>query len=777
MRALYAAEGREAAETLTGLAEDIRGEEEEKQYDAAETLTKLGRETSAAAKLARMKGRGLRGGFRIVPIDPGSAADRNYRVLYDFGAVAAPGPLTMQEAQQFVNAMAAAPGVPAPLGRQQSTIASEATRQTTPPRQRPAGPPQPPSAPRRRTMMSDAATVMAGPGGEAVAADVFDPQRAARRQRIRAATDRMNVGMADLVIDQVRRDLAVPGITAQRRRELLDQLAEAEEAKMRSEETDEEDEADDEGRKKPRGRGKPPKHLRGGMESDDDELAGLMGEMRLAPAAPKRPAAPVPPPRKIIRRPKVEGPQRPPLAGTKRKASQMTDPDDELEGGGAMPDRNLLQQMAEAAYNKTNPPTTLGNYTLQQWTPTLKFYKNNNDNTIIVAIRGTVPTDAGDLKADALIGVGQLGSSNRYQQDLQTLQQFQVRFPFSQYDYYGVGHSLGGAILDRFLRAGLLKSGISYNPAVEPGNFQARLPNQRIYREDDALYQMMGRNVPGVEVRKAPPKKRGFFENLAAKTSIGAKALAAKDYLSAHVLTNFVGGGWARDLQDARDTLDIMIAQGRPKKELDAQRVMIQALSREGRRRMNKGLRSHQKSEARVHPKPTLPEEMEGSGFWSPENIDKAKDAKRRLDELNKSPFEKQFGFNPTPFAKSLFGGAKPSGEFAKQLHETGLSPEAYLRKAQAKAKKAGLPHKLLGFADDDQHKLAIPDKDGRMVKFGAVGYGDHILWSDAEARGEVPKGYAAQKRRVFRKSHSAIKGDWKKDPFSPNSLALKVLW
>jgi hypothetical protein len=125
----------------------------------------------------------------------------------------------------------------------------------------------------------------------------------------------------------------------------------------------------------------------------------------------------------------------------------------------------------------------------------------------------------------------------------------------------------------------------------------------------------------------------------------------------------------------------------------------------------------------------------------------------------------------------ALEGGAKPHSKFEKQLRKVGYEPSLYLKEAQRRAKDAGLPYKVLGFADDGIHKLSIPNADGRMIKFGRVGYGDHLIWSHLEQHQRAPKGTADAKRNTFQKSHSAIKGDWKKDPFSPNSLALKVLW
>jgi len=119
-------------------------------------------------------------------------------------------------------------------------------------------------------------------------------------------------------------------------------------------------------------------------------------------------------------------------------------------------------------------------------------------------------------------------------------------------------------------------------------------------------------------------------------------------------------------------------------------------------------------------------------------------------------------------------GGAKP---FTAQLKEVKYSPASYLRAVRAKAKKAGYDPKSVKFAEDGTHKLEIQTPDGRTVKFGRVGYGDFLIWTHKEKRGEAPKGIAKMKRKVFHLSHSAIKGDWKDDKFSPNNLALALLW
>jgi hypothetical protein len=51
------------------------------------------------------------------------------------------------------------------------------------------------------------------------------------------------------------------------------------------------------------------------------------------------------------------------------------------------------------------------------------------------------------------------------------------------------------------------------------------------------------------------------------------------------------------------------------------------------------------------------------------------------------------------------------------------------------------------------------------------------LIWTYLEATKKAPAGEAASRRDRFHKSHSKIKGDWKKDPYSPNNLALSVIW
>jgi alpha-beta hydrolase superfamily lysophospholipase len=172
----------------------------------------------------------------------------------------------------------------------------------------------------------------------------------------------------------------------------------------------------------------------------------------------------------------------------------------------------------------------------------MKIYKNEG-NTIVVGIRGTAISESDDLKADALLAVGQLETANRYIRDLETLQQVQLTYPPSEYDYYGVGHSLGGAILDMFLKNGLIQKGVSYNPAVQPQDFnQTSLQNDRVYVEGDPLYAIMGKHLSQKpEVR--PPRKKSAWEQLGSYVPyVGPALMSGYDLHQSHILSNFDGG-------------------------------------------------------------------------------------------------------------------------------------------------------------------------------------------------------------------------------------------
>ena len=166
-----------------------------------------------------------------------------------------------------------------------------------------------------------------------------------------------------------------------------------------------------------------------------------------------------------------------------------------------MPPLHTLAQMAKASYSGSKE---IDGYTILEQNPHMIFYQKDGTNLIIVAIRGTEFRDLKDISADVSIVNNGLSNSRRYKQDLATLLAFQQNFPSSQYTYYGVGHSLSGTILDKFLNAGLVKSGVSFNPAVERQDFARQNYNHRIYLSCDPLYNIMGKFITNGNIEVIP---------------------------------------------------------------------------------------------------------------------------------------------------------------------------------------------------------------------------------------------------------------------------------
>ena len=204
------------------------------------------------------------------------------------------------------------------------------------------------------------------------------------------------------------------------------------------------------------------------------------------------------------------------------KPKGWTKPDVSTPYPYGIPPKSLLIKMADASYD-INPAKIIDGWTLIKETKTLKFYKKGN--VIIVAIRGTA--DGRDVYADMKIARGNLEKSTRFIEDLKVMNEVLKENPKDK--YYGVGHSLGGAILDLFIEKGYLKSGVSYNPAVEKRAFNSKR-NYRIYMENDPLFNLIGKYSKIGEVRK----QKGLSK---------LDAVASVQSVKAHTLNNFEGGG------------------------------------------------------------------------------------------------------------------------------------------------------------------------------------------------------------------------------------------
>jgi hypothetical protein len=94
-----------------------------------------------------------------------------------------------------------------------------------------------------------------------------------------------------------------------------------------------------------------------------------------------------------------------------------------------------------------------------------------------------------------------------------------------------------------------------------------------------------------------------------------------------------------------------------------------------------------------------------------------------------------------------------------------------YLDEAKASARKAGYNPASLSLSDDKKHKLVYTTPEGKKVRFGNSLYKDYHLYK------LVDKETAEKHRKAYLARATKIKGDWKADKYSPNNLAIHILW
>jgi hypothetical protein len=164
-----------------------------------------------------------------------------------------------------------------------------------------------------------------------------------------------------------------------------------------------------------------------------------------------------------------------------------------IVGDGVRPSDKDFYAVAKEQYKKKGDEN-VKNYKLMFDSPTVKAYLDDVADTIILSVRGT--TDFRDVKADASIAVNRLKYSDRYINDKNIIDQLAQRYPYSKYDYYLVGHSLGGALINQLKRDfPWLKDNVQFNPAFQPYDLisQQSKDSKRFYTPDDPLYNLGGR--------------------------------------------------------------------------------------------------------------------------------------------------------------------------------------------------------------------------------------------------------------------------------------------
>ena len=195
-------------------------------------------------------------------------------------------------------------------------------------------------------------------------------------------------------------------------------------------------------------------------------------------------------------------------------------------------EEGAAEKIAQAAY-QPEPPTQIGPYRLVKNTPTMKFYRAGNQ--IIIGVRGT--KDARDVASWVLVPTNSVKAGARYRADAEILKDFKNDNALEDLQYYAVGHSLGGAIIDVLLRNRDIIAGISFNPAIQVMDLRANLANKRIYHVDDPLYMLMGRLASGGTVVVG---KTQWWEKILTSIPYYGKLYAVYSKLQAHKIQTFL---------------------------------------------------------------------------------------------------------------------------------------------------------------------------------------------------------------------------------------------
>jgi len=202
--------------------------------------------------------------------------------------------------------------------------------------------------------------------------------------------------------------------------------------------------------------------------------------------------------------------------------------------GGVRPTDKQFLDIVKTSY-ATAPPKLVSDFELVFASPTVDAWVNEPRKTIVVSVRGTNIKDKQDIYADASLTVNALVKTPRYQTDKKAVQDIMGRYNPQTYEYYLVGHSLGGAIINQLMRDfPQFKYGMEYNPAFQPYDLisQQRGKVFRNYTDKDPLYRLGGRLFAD---KKVVPSKT-TVSNLGAVGDL-------YEAISGHSLSNFEGAG------------------------------------------------------------------------------------------------------------------------------------------------------------------------------------------------------------------------------------------
>ena len=203
--------------------------------------------------------------------------------------------------------------------------------------------------------------------------------------------------------------------------------------------------------------------------------------------------------------------------------------------GGAHPTSAEAQTLAKAGYGKV-VPEEVGDFRLVELKVDegVAFYLDS-EGTMVVAIAGTRRGEA--IPEWWRVPFNVVENGVRYKGAEKALIEAKQSFPEVK-EWFGVGHSLAGAIIDILISKGLLTGGHTFNPAIETRNLSDASTQQRVKREFQSE-DILGRLARPFVGQNARYKPGGWANRIAQMFLPGMRIW---DALRAHDIDNFAGG-------------------------------------------------------------------------------------------------------------------------------------------------------------------------------------------------------------------------------------------
>ena len=287
---------------------------------------------------------------------------------------------------------------------------------------------------------------------------------------------------------------------------------------------------------------------------------------------------------------------------------QSFTPDYDAYGLTAEQGRQNAFNLSRSMYDQSKA-IELPDFRLLKDDTSLRFYRKDDENVILVGIRGTDVKSWTDLYTWAVIGVSaDLRLTTRFQEDLAKLVAFQRNYPPSQFYYVATGSSLAGSIADRFLELGLIEEAITYNPSIERKHLlDENILNHRIYLDTDPLFILMGQYSPNTEIR-INPNKTNYYNPSKEKDYLIASHSIYPVYNPAFEVGGMEGSGKTYTLEEWKAIFDAKLEQKR--KAIEAREAKKKQTAKAKRERAKARREEREKPKA-PEPEPEEEEEPE----------------------------------------------------------------------------------------------------------------------------------------------------------------------